>query len=126
MQAEQSQCQAAPPPPSFPPSRIYSRPYPEQQGERLHSAGPLCKAELHPVHCKLEDLIQLLPWGHRRGRLSHSPASSGQGPTTSCPAPLPARCLFTSPAKHLAAVVAVKGQLQEQLSASSSRSSRSC
>lgn len=39
---------------------------------------------------------------------------------------LPSGCLFTSPAKHLAAVVAVKGQLQEQLSASSSRSSRSC
>lgn len=42
------------------------------------------------------------------------------------PAPLPAGCLFTSPAKHLEAAVAVKGQLQEQLSASSSRSNRSC
>lgn len=105
----------------------WGRPYPEQQGECLHLAGPLCKAGLHPVHCKLQDLIQLLPWGYRRDGLSHSfPASSRQEPTTSCPAPLPAGCLFTSPAKHLAAVVAVKGQLQEQLSASSSRSSRSC
>lgn len=122
----QSRVSTGLPPPALPPSHIQGRPYPEQQGERLCSVGPLHEAGLHPVHCKLQDLIQLLPWGHGRDRLSHSPASSGQRPTGSCPAPLPAGCLFTSPAKHLAAVVAVKGQLQEQLSASSSRSSRSC
>lgn len=125
MQVEQSQCQVSAPP-ALSPSHTRGGPYPEQQGERLRSAGSLCKAGLHPVHCKLQDLIQLLPWGHRTDGLSHSPASSGQGPTVSCPAPLPAGCLLTSPAKHLAAVVAVKGQLQEQLKASSSRSSRSC
>lgn len=124
MQAEQSQRQ--PGPPRLCPPWTQGGSYPEQQGERLRSAGALCKARHHPVHCKLQDLIQLLPWGHRRDKLSHFPASSGQGCAASCPAPLPAGCLFTSPAKHLAAVVAVKGQLQEQLSASSSRSSRSC
>jgi len=113
-------------PPALAHSHAQGRPYPEQQRERLHSVGPLCKAGLHCVHRKLQDLIQLLPWGDGRDRLSHSSVGGGQGPALSCPAPLPAGCLFTSPAKHLAAVVAVKGQLHEQLSASSSRRSRSC
>lgn len=55
------QCQARSP--RSPAPFIQGRPYPEQQGECLCSVGPLRKAGLHPVHCKLQDFIQLLPWG---------------------------------------------------------------
>lgn len=60
VQTEQSQCQAGIPM-ALSLSRTQGGPYPEQQGERLCLARPLCKARLHPVHCKLQDLIQLLP-----------------------------------------------------------------
>lgn len=70
-------------------SHAQGRPYPEQQGERLRSAGPLCKARLHPVHCKLQDLIQLLPCGHRGDRLSRFPATTVQGPTRPAQHPYP-------------------------------------
>lgn len=62
----------------------------------------------------------------QKGQAEPFPCHPRAGTPRPCPAPLPAGCLFSSPAKHLAAVVAVKGQLQEQLSASSSRSKRSC
>lgn len=58
---QNSQSQAGSPSPSAP--LIQGSPYPEQQGERLRLAGPLHKAGFHLVHCKLQDFIQLLPWG---------------------------------------------------------------
>lgn len=82
VQAEQSQHHAARAPwgsPLLP----TDKPYPEQQGECLRLVRPFCEARLHPVHCKLQDLIQLLPWGHKRGRLSHFPASPVQEPPRS-------------------------------------------
>lgn len=88
-------------PPGSAPPYTQGGSYPEQQGECLHSAGALCKAGLHPVHSKLQDLIQLLPWGHRRDRLSHSPASSRQGPTASCPAALTFWVLVHQPCEAL-------------------------
>lgn len=75
---QNSQCQAGSPGP--PALLIQGKPYPEQQGERLRSAGPLRKAGLHPVHCKLQDFIQLLPWG-QKGQAEPFPLPAvGRGP----------------------------------------------